>query len=762
MLKKSTNYLNLISIIIIVYLAFIPLKPHNIQVKDVLSNHFEMQKAYDHILAMTKAPHYIGSENHRAVQSYIVRQLQKLGLQVQIQKTNISNRHKVYSRVENILAKIKGSNPSGKSIVLMSHYDSVDFASRGAGDDASGVAVVLEGLRTYLAQNGQPKNDIVVLITDAEEVGLLGAKAFVNKHPWAKNVGTVLNFEARGSSGSSIMLMETNGGNHQLLNTYVNANVTYPNSNSLAYSIYKLLPNDTDLSVFRKDKDIVGYNFAFIDDHFNYHTSLDTLDNLSMDTLAHQAFYFISMLDKLNQTNLQQLQSDEDDVYFHVPYLKTFSYSFDLAMAFSLIILMAFVIIVFIGVKNKTLRPNFILTGSYPLFKSALVTVILCFILLKFLYWLHPHYSEILQGFTYNGYAYIAFFMLLTIAICLFFYRKTEKTHNASELMVVPIFMWIAIGFLSAEYLTGAHFFIVISLMGSLSLLINVLLKKSQTSLSLLLYVPVILIFSPFFVQLPVALGLVALPVTCLLLVLFVSPIIHSLQIPKQFKINQWLVITALMGSYVFAELSSSFSPLRPLPDSLYYFQDNESNSAYWMSIDNKTDDWNTQFFAQSKLTTPQLKEFNNQHYNWAKVVATTENKNIVSAKVETIVDRKYSDKHVYQLKITPQRPVNILNLINNNAIHVLKLTINNQNIITKEQLIKKKSRLARIYNNIEGAFIVDIEIATDESLDFYLLELSPDLLTSQQFKIPPRPAENIAKPFVLSDSIITKQRVKL
>lgn len=761
MLKKSTNYLNLISIIIIVYLAFIPLKPHNIQVKDVLSNHFEMQKAYDHILAMTKAPHYIGSENHRTVQSYIVRQLQKLGLQVQIQKTNISNRHKVYTRVENILAKIKGSNPSSQSIVVMSHYDSVDFASHGAGDDASGVAVLLEGLRAYLAQNGQPKNDIIVLITDAEEEGLLGSKAFVNKHPWAKNVGIVLNFEARGSSGSSVMLMETNGGNHQLLNTYVNADIAYPNSNSLAYSIYKLLPNDTDLSVFRKDKDIAGYNFAFIDDHFNYHTSLDTLDNLSMDSLAHQGLYFISMLDKLDQSDLQQLQSDQDDVYFHVPYFKTLSYSFDFAITFSLIVLLVFVIIVVGGVKNKTLRPKFILTGSYPLFKSALVTVIMCFLLLKFLYWLHPHYSEILQGFTYNGYAYIAFFVLLTIGICLFFYRKTEKTHNASELMVVPIFMWILISFLSAIYLTGAHYFIIISVMGSLSLLINILLKKSQTSLSLLLYVPVILIFSPFFMQLPIALGLAALPATCLLLVLFLSPIVHSIQIPKQFQINRWLFITAIVGSYIFAELSSSFSPLRPLPDSLYYFQDNETDKAYWLSFDNKTDDWNTQFFSQSKLNAQQLNEFNNQHYNWAKIVATTENKNIVAAKVETLIDRKYSDKHVYQLKITPQRSVNILNLINNNAVHVLKLSINNQDIITKEQLIKKKSRLARIYNNIESEFIIDIEIMVDESLDFYLLELSPDLLTSQQFKIPPRPAENIAKPFVLSDTIITKKRVK-
>ncbi|HHL32603.1 MAG TPA: M20/M25/M40 family metallo-hydrolase, partial [Oceanospirillales bacterium] len=307
MLKKSTNYINLISFLILIYLAFIPLGPSDTKIYSVVGKQFSIEKAFSHVRALSQSPHYVGASFHPRAQYYIVKQLQKLGLEVKIQKTSVTNNNKTFTTVENIIAKIAGSDPNGKALLLMSHYDSVAYASLGASDAAAGVAVILEGLRSYLKDNKKPKNDIIILISDAEEIGLLGAKAFVNKHHWAQNIGAVLNFEARGTSGSSYMLMETNHGNHNLLKTFMQTPLAYPTSNSLAYSIYKLLPNDTDLSVFRIDKDIIGFNFAFIDNHFNYHTALDSPQNLSLDSLAHQAHYLLPLLDKLSQMDLTNL-----------------------------------------------------------------------------------------------------------------------------------------------------------------------------------------------------------------------------------------------------------------------------------------------------------------------------------------------------------------------------------------------------------------------------------------------------------------------
>ena len=105
-------------------------------------------------------------------------------------------------------------------MLLLSHYDSNPHSSLGASDAGSGVVTILEGIRVFLASGVKPKNDIIILISDAEELGLLGANAFVNHHPWAKEVGLVLNFEARGSGGPSYMLLETNGGNKQLIKSF--------------------------------------------------------------------------------------------------------------------------------------------------------------------------------------------------------------------------------------------------------------------------------------------------------------------------------------------------------------------------------------------------------------------------------------------------------------------------------------------------------------------------------------------------------------
>ena len=65
-------------------------------------------------------------------------------------------------------------------MLLLTHYDSNPHSSLGASDAGSGVVTILEGIRAFLAKNTPPKNDIIILISDAEELGLLGAKAFVS------------------------------------------------------------------------------------------------------------------------------------------------------------------------------------------------------------------------------------------------------------------------------------------------------------------------------------------------------------------------------------------------------------------------------------------------------------------------------------------------------------------------------------------------------------------------------------------------------
>ena len=87
------------------------------------------------------------------------------------------------------------------------------------------------------------------------------------------------------------------------------------------YSIYKMLPNDTDLTIFRQNKNINGFNFAFIGDHFDYHTEQDTYERLDLETLVHQADYFTSTLNYFANSDLSNLDSEVDQVFTNFPFV---------------------------------------------------------------------------------------------------------------------------------------------------------------------------------------------------------------------------------------------------------------------------------------------------------------------------------------------------------------------------------------------------------------------------------------------------------
>ncbi|WP_233589476.1 M28 family peptidase, partial [Flavobacterium bomense] len=225
-------------------------------------------------------------------------------------------------------------------------------------------------------------------------------------------VGLVLNFEARGSSGPSYMLMETNAGNAGLVNQFSAANAKYSVSNSLMYSIYKMLPNDTDLTIFREQGNIQGYNFAFIDGHYNYHTAQDDVNHLSKKTLAHQGKYLMPLLDYFSNADLNTTQTTEDDVYFSIPF-SFISYPFSWVLPMVIIAFGLLLILLFFGIAKRILFLNEIAKGFIPFLGSLIVSGLITFLGWKLLLMIYPQYNGLLNGFTYNGHAYIAAFVLL-------------------------------------------------------------------------------------------------------------------------------------------------------------------------------------------------------------------------------------------------------------------------------------------------------------------------------------------------------------
>ena len=227
------------------------------------------------------APHPVGSPAAARVRERILAELRSLGLTPEVQEGIGCSPGGTCARVSNVLARLPGREP-GKSVLLLAHYDSVP-AGPGVSDDLAGVAAVLEAARVLKAAPPL-RHGVLLLLDEGEEAGLLGAREFLEQSPAMAEVGAVVNLEARGTAGPSL-LFETSGPDAWTVGGFV-ARSEHPFTNSVFPTVYQYLPNDTDLTVFKR-RGISGLNFAFIQRPLQYHSPLDNLADLSTASLQH-------------------------------------------------------------------------------------------------------------------------------------------------------------------------------------------------------------------------------------------------------------------------------------------------------------------------------------------------------------------------------------------------------------------------------------------------------------------------------------------
>jgi acetylornithine deacetylase/succinyl-diaminopimelate desuccinylase-like protein len=283
---------------------------------------FSLPKATATLTAIAGEPRPVGSPAHDRARDWLIANLTGLGLNVTTQKdvgirqANFDGRRGgaiSVSPYENIIAVLPGTNPSAKAVLLMAHYDSVPYAD-GASDDAAGVASLLETARV-LAKGQKPLRDTIFLLTDAEEVGLIGAQEFFDRHPLAPRVGVVINAEARGSRGRALMF-QTSKGNAGILEHWA-SNAVAPAGNSLANAVYQQLPNDTDLSV-PLAKGIVGINAAYIDGLHDYHMPTDSIANIAPESLQHLGNFVLTTTRSLSNASALPDVTGAERAYFDV------------------------------------------------------------------------------------------------------------------------------------------------------------------------------------------------------------------------------------------------------------------------------------------------------------------------------------------------------------------------------------------------------------------------------------------------------------
>jgi hypothetical protein len=765
MKKSFSSIFAVLFISVIIAILFLTMMPQWTSDDTVPLSEFSTERALEKIKAISKQPHYVGSQNHDQVANYLQKELQNLGLQTSIQEGYTLTEWGNLVKSKNILARINGSSTNSKALLLLSHYDSAPHSySHGASDAGSGVATILESVRAFLYSKKPHKNDIIILFSDAEELGLNGAALFVTQHNWAKEVGLALNFEARGTSGPSYMLMETNGGNASMVKEFAAANPTFPVSNSLMYSIYKMLPNDTDLTVFREQKNIQGYNFAFIDDHYNYHTAQDDINHLNKNTLAHQGTYLMPLLNYFSNADLNTTKSAEDYVYFTIPF--TFiSYPFGWVLPMVIVAFVLFLFLVFIGIGKKILIVQSMARGFIPFLGSLIFTGLLTFLGWKGLLQIYPQYNDLLNGFTYNGHAYIAAFVLLAIAVSFFLYKLFSCKKATVNHYVAPLFIWLILNGLLAVYLKGAGFLIIPVYFGLFLFGYHIVTQKSNKTLNLIFSIPALLLLVPFIQMFPIGLGLKVLFGSAILTVLTFGLLLPTFGNFNKKGLWSFLFLLLSLGFFAKAHYESAYEVGKAKSNSLLYIYNADTDKASWATYDVNLDSWTKQYLGENPKPdaalnqTPLFSKYNSS-FTYA---ATAPKKQLLKPTIEFLKDSVAGNKRYFKLRISPNRLVNRYDIFANKKMEFYDLKANGATHINQKgtQFNRKGKKLLSYYVVDNAPLLMEFNINAGSVFDMELMESSFDLMRNPLFSITKRASWMMPTPFVLTDAVVIKQIIK-
>jgi hypothetical protein len=183
--------------------------------------------------------------------------------------------------VVNVVARLPGRTRD--AILLDAHFDTLGD-SAGAGDDALGVAAIIEAARA-LASGPMLERSVIVLCNGGEEYGLFGADGFIRRHRLAADVRAYVYLD--GSPGGAATLLYSGPGNPELVEVFARS-APRPQATSLVLDLMEsnILAHDGDFRPLR-DAGKPGLSFGAIGDLWAAHTSRDRSDRVQPGTLQH-------------------------------------------------------------------------------------------------------------------------------------------------------------------------------------------------------------------------------------------------------------------------------------------------------------------------------------------------------------------------------------------------------------------------------------------------------------------------------------------
>ncbi|MFI0480795.1 M28 family peptidase [Actinomadura sp. 9N215] len=442
-----------LAVVVLGLLALRPLEPRDPSPAGAPAAEFSAGRARADVRAIAARPHPTGSDAARAVRAHIVERLRGLGLAPRVQSAGTaagaSRRDHLAGKVENVHATVPGRRSTG-TVILVAHYDSAP-KSPGASDDGIGVSALLEIARVLTA-GPRPRNDVVLLFTDGEERGLLGAHAYLHggQAP-SPDRSVVLNLEARGTSGP-VLMFETGPGGRRLVSSLRHAP---PFTTSVADEVYRRLPNDTDFTEFR-DAGFTGMNFAIVGGGARYHTAEDSIRNFSQDSLQDMGTVVLAATRELARSDLGAARGP-DAVFFTV-FGQLVVYPGWLALPLALAGIAAFAAALWWSRRRERIRPREVAIGAASLPLPLLASAVVGWAGWTVLAMARPGYGTLPTGEPYRAGPLAAGLALLAAAPALAWIFKARRRLRTPELIATVTGWLCLLSVLTALVVPGAHY----------------------------------------------------------------------------------------------------------------------------------------------------------------------------------------------------------------------------------------------------------------------------------------------------------------
>ncbi|MBR8743436.1 M20/M25/M40 family metallo-hydrolase [Nocardiopsis sp. MG754419] len=468
---RRISFAGLLLLLALSVFTLVDLRPPDPAPESAPASEFSAERAFAHVERIAVAPHPAGTAEHARVLDHVVGALDDLGLDPEVHES-IGISPIAYTgtapvgRVRNVVAVIEGTEPTG-TILLAAHYDSVS-SGPGANDDAVGVAAVLETARALTEADTPPRNDVVLLLTDAEEAGLLGAEAFTEDHPLGASDGVVLNHEARGAGGT-VMLFRTTPGSGDLVRLFAES-APHPAGDSLLEELFAVMPNDTDFTAFREGG-LTVLDFAYAGRGAYYHSALDTPENVDPRTLQQMGANTLAFSRALAAEDLTPRTVDgagePDLAYFNVPPGRLVHFPVSWALPLAAVALLSGVVLVAAARRRGLVTIPRVLASTLltPVLLGAGAAVGLGF--WQVLIAVRPGLARVPTGSPYEPVWLAVAAVLIGVALAALWFLLWRRWLGAHALMFGGLLVLGVFGVLVAAVAPGASSFLVLPVLAA-------------------------------------------------------------------------------------------------------------------------------------------------------------------------------------------------------------------------------------------------------------------------------------------------------